>query len=95
MAADNEPPSDRARDCARHIAEAFAHYNAEFRSITRRAPQHFDSRDWKTSQRDAIERIELYDRFVNRTIAELRASSSGPGRPRSGGVGADPRPFRR
>src|ERR1700722_10435286 len=72
MAADNEPPSDRARDCARHIAEAFAHYNAEFRSITRRAPLHFDGRDWKTSQRDAVERIELYDRFVDRSIAELR-----------------------
>src|SRR3984885_5822600 len=72
MAADNEPPSDRAQDCARHIAEAFAHYNAEFRSITRRAPLHFDGRDWKTSQRDAVERIELYDRFVDRSIAELR-----------------------
>jgi len=72
MAADNKPPSDRAGDCARYIAECFAHYNAEFRSITRRAPLHFDSRDWKTSQRDAVERIELYDRFVDRSIAELR-----------------------
>jgi isocitrate dehydrogenase kinase/phosphatase len=71
-AADNEPSIDPARDCARYIAEAFGHYNAEFRSITRRAPLHFDSRDWKTSQRDAVERIELYDRFVDRSIAELR-----------------------
>jgi len=60
-------------DCARHLAEAFASYNAEFRAITRRAPQRFDNRDWKGSQRDAVERIELYDRFVNQTIAELRA----------------------
>src|SRR5450755_4657032 len=72
MAPGNEPASDPARDCARHIALAFAGYNAEFRSITRRAPLHFDSRDWKTSQRDAVERIELYDRFVNRSVAELR-----------------------
>ncbi len=59
-------------DCARHLVEAFANYNAEFRGITRRAPLRFDNRDWKGSQRDAVERIELYDRFVNQTIAELR-----------------------
>jgi isocitrate dehydrogenase kinase/phosphatase len=73
MASGNEPATDPAEDCARHIARAFVDYNAEFRSITRRAPLHFDRRDWKTSQRDAVERIELYDRFVNRTIVELRA----------------------
>ncbi|HVN44651.1 MAG TPA: bifunctional isocitrate dehydrogenase kinase/phosphatase [Steroidobacteraceae bacterium] len=62
----------RSRECARHIVEAFARYNAEFRAITRRAPQRFDARDWKGSQRDAVERIELYDSFVNQTIAALR-----------------------
>jgi isocitrate dehydrogenase kinase/phosphatase len=64
----------RADDCARHIVDAFAGYNAEFRAITRRAPLRFDSRDWKASQRDAVERIELYDAFVNQAIAELRAT---------------------
>ena len=64
-------------DCARQLVEAFADYNAEFRAITRRAPLRFDSRDWKGSQRDAVERIELYDRFVNRTVAELRAALAG------------------
>ena len=34
----------------------------------------FDARDWNGSQRDAVERIELYDRFVNQTIAELRTA---------------------
>jgi isocitrate dehydrogenase kinase/phosphatase len=63
-----------ADDCARHIVDAFAGYNAEFRAITRRAPLRFDSRDWKASQRDAVERIELYDRCVNQAIAELRAA---------------------
>jgi len=61
-----------AAECARHISAAFADYNAEFRSITRRAPQRFDARDWKGSQRDAVERIELYGRWVDRAIAELR-----------------------
>ncbi|HTX04923.1 MAG TPA: bifunctional isocitrate dehydrogenase kinase/phosphatase [Steroidobacteraceae bacterium] len=58
---------------ARRIAGAFAEYNAEFRSITRRAPVRFDTRDWKGGQQDAVERIELYDRFVSSTVAELRA----------------------
>ncbi|MGE0583439.1 MAG: bifunctional isocitrate dehydrogenase kinase/phosphatase [Steroidobacteraceae bacterium] len=61
-----------AHDCARLIAGAFADYNAEFRAITRRAPQRFDARDWKESQRDAVERIELYDRWVDRAIAGLK-----------------------
>jgi isocitrate dehydrogenase kinase/phosphatase len=63
-----------ARECAQHIASAFAHYNAQFRAITRRAPLRFDARDWKGGQRDAVERIELYDHFVNQTVAELRLS---------------------
>jgi isocitrate dehydrogenase kinase/phosphatase len=57
---------------AHRLVDAFAHYNAEFRAITRRAPLRFDARDWKGGQRDAVERIELYDRYVNQTIAELR-----------------------
>ena len=61
-----------ARLAARRIAAAFVDYNAEFRAITRRAPARFDASDWKESQRDAVERIELYDRFVTRTVAELR-----------------------
>jgi len=65
-------------DCARHLVAAFASYNAEFRAITRRAPLRFDSRDWKGSQRDAVERIELYDRFVAQSIEELR-TALGPG----------------
>src|SRR5690606_19220846 len=44
----------------------------EFRAITRRAPRRFDSRDWKGSLRDAVERIELYERCVNRAVAQMR-----------------------
>jgi isocitrate dehydrogenase kinase/phosphatase len=71
------------RECARHIVDAFAHYNAEFRAITRRAPQRFDARDWKGSQRDAVERIELYDQYVNQTIAALRLLLGGHAADRS------------
>jgi isocitrate dehydrogenase kinase/phosphatase len=61
-----------ATECAHLIAAAFADYNAQFRVITRRAPWRFDTRDSKGSQLDAVERIELYDRLVSQTIAELR-----------------------
>jgi isocitrate dehydrogenase kinase/phosphatase len=64
---------ENARTASRRIAGAFAEYNAEFRAITRRAPVRFDALDWKGSQLDAVERIELYDRFVTHTVAELRA----------------------
>src|ERR1700757_4718243 len=64
--------SASASDCAHLIAAAFADYNAQFRQITRRAPWRFDARDSKGSHRDAVERIELYDRLVSPTIAELR-----------------------
>jgi isocitrate dehydrogenase kinase/phosphatase len=69
---DSESAHALVHQCARHIVEAFGFYNAEFRVITRRAPVRFDTRDWKGSQRDAVERIDLYDRFVTQTIAELR-----------------------
>jgi isocitrate dehydrogenase kinase/phosphatase len=65
--------SQLARDSAREIREGFERYNAEFRAITRRAPVRFDARDSKGSQRDAVERIDLYDKFVNGTVTELRA----------------------
>lgn len=64
--------TDSAQLASRRIAGAFAEYNAEFRAITRRAPVRFDALDWKGGQGDAVERMELYDRFVARTVAELR-----------------------
>src|SRR3984957_19865920 len=67
------PTSQLALDSAREIREGFERYNAEFRAITRRAPVRFDARDSKGSQRDAVERINLYDKFVNGTVTELRA----------------------
>src|SRR5262245_17851765 len=58
--------------CAGELVQAFADYNAEFRAVTRRAPQRFESCDWRGSQRDAVERIELYDRYVVRAVQQMR-----------------------
>ena len=62
----------RAPECAAAIVAAFARYNAEFRAITRRAPERFESRDWSGSQADVVARLELYATSVNRSVAELR-----------------------
>lgn len=60
-------------ECATALVDAFANYNAEFRAITRRAPQRFNSRDWKGSQKDAVERIELYEKCISRAVADMQA----------------------
>src|SRR6187551_803853 len=59
-------------ECAAALVQSFADYNAEFRTITRRAPQRFEERDWRSSLRDAVERIELYDKCVNRAVSQMR-----------------------
>ncbi len=61
-----------ARECATDAVAAFERYNADFRAITRRAPSRFEERDWQGSQRDAVERIELYSRHVESTVASLK-----------------------
>ncbi len=61
-----------ARDCATDAVAAFERYNADFRAITRRAPVRFEERDWQGSQRDAVERIELYGHHVEITVASLK-----------------------
>ncbi|MFU8895643.1 MAG: bifunctional isocitrate dehydrogenase kinase/phosphatase [Gammaproteobacteria bacterium] len=62
-----------ARDCARAIFDAFGDYNAEFRDVTRRARQRFETRDWVAARRDAMERIDLYDHYVGHTTEMMRA----------------------
>lgn len=65
------------RHSAAKIFRLFEDYNAEFGQITRRARQRFADREWKLGQRDSVERIELYDRYVHSCIAGL-VGSMGP-----------------
>jgi isocitrate dehydrogenase kinase/phosphatase len=62
-----------ARSCAADIRDRFADYNARFRAITQRAARRFEARDWAAARHDAVERIELYDRCVAETSAQLEA----------------------
>jgi len=60
------------RDCAQTLVDAFASYNDEFRAVTQRARQRFESRDWRASQKDAVERINLYSKYVDGTVDLMR-----------------------
>lgn len=60
-----------AADTAAAIFAAFEDYNASFGAITRRASLRFAEREWALAQRDAVERIELYDRRVEKCVAGL------------------------
>jgi isocitrate dehydrogenase kinase/phosphatase len=60
--------------CAQLVVEAFLSYNARFREVTRRAAGRFAARDWAGSQQDAVERIELYERCMQATVAELEVA---------------------
>ncbi len=63
--------SAAAVSAAAEVFAAFQAYNDEFRRITRRAARRFQDGEWKLGQRDAVERIELYDWRVERCIASL------------------------
>ena len=58
-------------NAANTIFASFEDYNYEFRSITQRAHRRFEECEWKLGQRDAVERIELYDRRVVACLADL------------------------
>ncbi|MEM7282783.1 MAG: bifunctional isocitrate dehydrogenase kinase/phosphatase [Pseudomonadota bacterium] len=64
-----------AIDCATTAHSAFGRYNAEFNAITRRARQRFEQRNWLASQRDQVERIELYQHSIDETVKALRAQA--------------------
>ena len=61
------------QDCAQTLVDAFADYNAEFRAVTQRARRRFEERDWHGSQRDAVERIDLYRRYVVSAVELMRS----------------------
>jgi isocitrate dehydrogenase kinase/phosphatase len=46
-------------------AEAFVAWRTSFDSVTRRAESRFEARDWLAMQRDAGERIDLYEATLN------------------------------
>ena len=60
--------ADRAAMC---IERSFNSYNRRFTQITRRAKVRFERRDWKGRHRDAIERLDAYERTLTHLARQL------------------------
>lgn len=54
------------------ILLAYDQYNDDFARITQRAKQRFERRDWKGRHADAVMRLDLYERILNRVASDLR-----------------------
>jgi len=54
------------------IHDAFGAYQGKFQSITRRAGDRFEARDWKGAQQDALDRLDLRSEDVGQVVARLR-----------------------
>ncbi|MBM4197249.1 MAG: bifunctional isocitrate dehydrogenase kinase/phosphatase, partial [Gammaproteobacteria bacterium] len=65
------PAVSLSREVAAAIHAAFEDYNDAFRVITLRAQRRFQEREWQLGARDAVERIELYERCVEKCLASL------------------------
>jgi len=66
-----EPDRALIDETVASVIGAFEDYNDEFGAITRRSQKRFEEREWKLGQRDAVERIELYDHRVAWCVAGL------------------------
>ncbi|MCX7706486.1 MAG: bifunctional isocitrate dehydrogenase kinase/phosphatase [Anaerolineae bacterium] len=62
----------QAQQAAEAIATAFELYQRAFLRLTRCAQGRFEARDWHGHERDAVERLELYKRVIDRIVAETR-----------------------
>lgn len=57
---------------AHQLYSAFVNYQDQFREITRRAKVRFEQQDWHGMQGDATERLDLYTKVIDATVAEVR-----------------------
>ena len=56
---------------AQYILDAFEKYHGAFTEITRRAGSRFRNEDWEGMRSDAVERLDVYSRVVDRSVGEL------------------------
>jgi isocitrate dehydrogenase kinase/phosphatase len=61
-----------AERAASAVFAAYLDYQREFRGISRRARARFEQRDWRGTQSDARERLELRPRCIRRIVEELQ-----------------------
>lgn len=54
------------------INKEFYSYQSEFYEITRRAKTRFENREWKEGLRDAVERLNLYEKVLERISPQIK-----------------------
>ena len=54
--------------------EAFNSFNAVFQTITRRAKQRFEAKDWQGGSRDSVERLDAYENALDQIAVKLDAA---------------------
>ena len=72
------PEGNSAKQAAACVAQAFTEYRQRFDDVSRRACQRFEECDWLGMQRDALNRLLLYEHRVDRAVAALREAEPGP-----------------
>jgi isocitrate dehydrogenase kinase/phosphatase len=60
-----------ARDCARLLRDVFDEYHEAFRAAAHRSARHFRAREWLAVRHEAMDRLRLYARNVERAIAQV------------------------
>lgn len=69
---DSDRDTDRlVHKGAKCIKNAFNLYQSEFKKITQRARQRFETSDWHGAQLDAVERLELYTQIIRVVVADI------------------------
>ncbi len=68
----SNPDREIVAQCAKAIYEEFLRYNSAFSRTTNRARRRFEQRDWQGHQKDIAERVDLYEKSVQRLVVSLR-----------------------
>ncbi len=64
-------PNDTADLAAKMTLDAFDSFDAAFQTITRRAKQRFEEKDWVGGRRDASDRLDLYENTLDYIAIQL------------------------
>ena len=66
------PDREIVAQSAKAIYQEFLRYNDAFSRTTNRARRRFEQRDWQGHQKDIAERVDLYEKSVQRLVDSLR-----------------------
>jgi isocitrate dehydrogenase kinase/phosphatase len=72
LQARSDSEEERASQVALAIFAAYDRFDEKFQEITSRAQQRFESRDWRGSMDDSLQRLDVYQDVLDDLVASLR-----------------------